>query len=200
MFEAAWEEELDGILRVHEVLCNDLRVGSLTLRAARWKNAALPMEIIIWLQESAVARWVGAAPTLLAYPTILTLHTVGMSIVVGTCAVMDLRLLGVASDVPLAGFRRAPLLVWSGFGVNAVTGVLLFLPSAETKATQTIFFIKLGLIALALMTYGRIRRLAFRDDRAPALPVSSEVKALAVLSLLLWIGATVAGRLMAYIQ
>src|SRR5262245_43613638 len=119
------------------------------------------MEIIIWLQESAVARWVGAAPTLLAYPTTLPRHSVGRSIVVGTCAVIDLRLLGVASDVPLAGFRRAPLLVWGGFGVNAVTGVLLFLPSAETKATQTIFFIKLGLIALALMTYGRIRRLAF---------------------------------------
>jgi hypothetical protein len=158
------------------------------------------MEIFIWLQESAVARWVGAAPTLLAYPTILTLHTAGMSVVVGTCAVMDLRLLGIAGDVPLTGFRRAPLLVWSGFGVNAVTGILLFLPSAETKATQTIFFIKLGLIALALMTYGRIRRLMFRDDQAPARPVSTEVKMLAVLSLVFWTGATVTGRLMAYIQ
>ena len=70
------------------------------------------------------------APTLLAYPTILTLHTAGMSVVVGTCAVLDLRVLGIAADVPFASLRRAPLFVWSGFSVNALTGALLFLPSA----------------------------------------------------------------------
>ena len=158
------------------------------------------MDIFILLQESALAQWVGAAPTLLAYPTILTLHTAGMSVVVGTCAVIDLRLLGVASDVPLTGFRRAPLLVWSGFGVNAITGVLLFLPAAEQKATQTIFFVKLALIGLALLTYGRIRRLVFRDIATAAPPISAEAKVLAMLSLLLWTGATVTGRLMAYMQ
>jgi hypothetical protein len=51
------------------------------------------MQIFTWMQDSALAQWVGSAPTLLAYPTILTLHTAGMSIVVGTCAVIDLRLL-----------------------------------------------------------------------------------------------------------
>ena len=158
------------------------------------------MDLLIWLQESALAQWVGSAPTLLAYPTILTLHTAGMSVVVGTCAVIDLRILGVAGDVPFTSFRRAPLFVWSGFTVNAITGALLFLPAAEQKATQTAFFIKLVFIALALLAYGRIRRLVFRETVSTTAPTSMEARALAVLSLVLWAGATVAGRLMAYTQ
>jgi hypothetical protein len=60
------------------------------------------MEFFTWLQDTTFAHWVASDPSLLAYPTILTLHTVGMAIVVGTCVVMDLRLLGVGAEgVPL---------------------------------------------------------------------------------------------------
>ena len=59
------------------------------------------------LQESAFAQWVAGSPSLLAYPTVLTLHTVGMAIVVGTCVVMDLRLLGIGADVPLSALAGA---------------------------------------------------------------------------------------------
>jgi hypothetical protein len=157
------------------------------------------MEFFTWLQDTTFAHWVAGSPSLLAYPTILTLHTVGMAIVVGTCAVMDLRLLGVGEGVPLGALQGAPLLVWTGFFINAATGLALFTTDAEHKATQTVFFVKLALIFLALIVYGRIRRLVFRSPAALAAPISSEVKALAILSLILWSGATVAGRLMAYL-
>jgi hypothetical protein len=157
------------------------------------------MEFLTWLQESPLAQWVGAAETLLAYPTILTLHTVGLAIVVGTCVVMDLRLLGIPPGVPLSAFRRAHVLIWSAFAVNAITGVLLFLPAAEQKAFQTVFYVKLACIALALVAYGRIRALVFRNASTLASPISLEVRALAVVSLIFWTGATVSGRLMAYI-
>jgi hypothetical protein len=158
-----------------------------------------PMEFLTRLQDSALAQWVGGAETLLAYPTILTLHTVGLSIVVGTCVVIDLRILGVAREAPLSALRRAPLLVWSAFIVNAVTGVLLFLPSAEQKAFQTIFYVKLACIAVALFAYARIRALVFRDAASLAAPIPPEARTFAVVSLIFWTGATVAGRLMAYI-
>ena len=157
------------------------------------------MEFLTRLQDSALAQWVGGAETLLAYPTILTLHTVGLSIVVGTCVVMDLRLLGIARGMPLSAFQRAPLLIWSAFAVNAITGVLLFLPAAEQKAFQTIFYVKLACIAVALIAYVRIRAIVFRDAAALAAPIPREARALAALSLIFWAGATVAGRLMAYI-
>lgn len=151
------------------------------------------------LQESAFAQWVAGSPSLLAYPTVLTLHTVGMAIVVGTCVVMDLRLLGVGADVPLSALTGAPRLVWTGFVVNAATGIALFTTDAEHKATQTVFFVKLFLILLGLLVYARLRRLLARRGGIAALPVSGEMKALAVISLIVWTGATVAGRLMAYL-
>ena len=157
------------------------------------------MGFFTWLQDTPFAHWVASNPSLLAYPTILTLHTVGMAIVVGTCVVMDLRLLGIGEGVPLAALIGAPRLVWTGFFINAATGLALFTTDAEHKATQTVFFVKLSLIFLALAVYGRIRALVFRGPAAIAAPISSEVRALAILSLILWTGATVAGRLMAYL-
>jgi hypothetical protein len=158
------------------------------------------MEFFSWLQDTPFAHWVASDPSLLAYPTILTLHTVGMAIVVGTCVVMDLRLLGVAADgVPLGAFGSAPKLVWTGFLINAATGIALFTTDAEHKSTQTVFFVKLALIFLALAVYGRLNKVVFKRPAVFTAPITNEAKALAILSLILWTGATVAGRLMAYL-
>src|SRR5688572_2935656 len=58
------------------------------------------MSFLIWLQESPFGLWV--AESIWAYPIILTLHTVGFGVLVGTSAFLDLRLLGVGAGVPLA--------------------------------------------------------------------------------------------------
>jgi hypothetical protein len=122
-----------------------------------------------------------------------------MAVVVGTCTMMALRVLGVASEMPLAAFGRAPRLVWSGFTVNAATGFALFAIDAEHKATQGVFYVKLACIALALVCYTQIRRRAFAVQGGADASPGGGVKGLAVLSLVLWTGATVAGRLMAYL-
>jgi len=158
------------------------------------------MGFFSWLQDTPFAHWVASDPSLLAYPTILTLHTVGMAIVVGTCVVMDLRLLGVGADgVPLRAFGGAPKLVWTGFLINAATGLALFTTDAEHKSTQTVFFVKLALIFLALAVYARLNAVVFKRPDRFTLPITGEAKALAVLSIILWTGATIAGRLMAYL-
>lgn len=158
------------------------------------------MEFLTWLQGSAVSQWIAGSPSLLAYPTFLTLHTAGMSVVVGACAVMALRVLGVAPEMPLSAFRHVPRIVWGGFAVNATTGFGLFAMDAEHKATQTVFYVKLLLIALALICYARLRRRVFaRPGAAVDARIGREAKVLAVFSLILWTGATVAGRLMAYL-
>jgi hypothetical protein len=90
--------------------------------------------------------------------------------------------------------------MWIGFALNATTGAILFAAAAVIKGTQWIFYAKLGLIASALLVDGRLRRRLFGDRAEADGPGPSPAKRLAVLSLVLWTGAIVAGRLMAYME
>jgi hypothetical protein len=149
------------------------------------------------LQDSAFSQWVVGSESLLAYPTILTLHTVGLALVVGAAVVVDLRTLGVGAAIPLATLRSAFRVFWVGFGINLVSGLILFASEATTKGTQPVFFIKLTLVIVALLVTSALRRSTFAgatDERA-----SPRARTLASASLVLWAAAIVAGRLMAYL-
>ena len=154
-----------------------------------------------WLQDSALGVWTRESPSIWAYPTVLTLHTVGLGMLVGANAVIDFRLLGFAPRLPIAALAPLYRFMWAGLIMNAVTGVMLFTADAAAKAVQPIFYVKLTLIALALATTSRIRTKAARADAHPdagAAPRASLGRA-AALSLLLWAAAITAGRLMAYL-
>ena len=159
-------------------------------------------EFLQKLQDSDFGVWVSSAPTLFAYPTILMLHTVGLAMVVGPIAVLSLRLLGVGARMPISVFRSVFKIMWWGFLLNAGTGIALFISEAAEKGEQVDFYVKLTLIALALITAMRMKRVVFagRDDAAVDRAVPPQAKSLAVASLLLWSGAITAGRLMAYLK
>jgi len=154
-----------------------------------------------WLQGSAVGVWTRESPSIWAYPTVLTLHTVGFGVLVGANAVIDFRLLGFAPRLPIPSLAPLYRFMWAGFVINAVTGAMLFASDATTKAGQPVFYIKLTLIALALVVTAVIRRTLERGG--PALRESDAGPGpcgrLAALSLVLWAGAVTAGRLMAYL-
>jgi hypothetical protein len=158
------------------------------------------MQFMWALEDSSFAQWIAGAPTIWAYPSILTFHTVGMAMVVGASAVLDLRLLGVGPQVPVDRLKGVFRPLWFGFWLNAVTGVLLFVAHAAEKVVQEVFYVKLGLIALALITVVRIRRQVFPAGSAASAPIAPRTKILAIASLVLWAGAITAGRLMAYIN
>ena len=153
------------------------------------------------LQDSSVGYWVSTAPTIWAYPTILMLHTIGLAMVVGPNAVLDLRLLGAGSRVPISELRPVFRIMAVGFLINASTGIALFISEATEKGVAWIFYVKLTLIAVALLVATRLRRRLFvRGNAPPPERVSVGVKVLAVASLALWFGAITAGRLMAYVK
>jgi hypothetical protein len=144
------------------------------------------------IEGSALAAWVRESPSIWAYATILTLHTVGLAIVVGVNVVVDLRLLGWAPAISLTALRAVFPVMWAGFAINFASGLLLFIADATTKSVQLVFYVKLTCITLALIVARTIaKRLRQPDDR--------NLHALATASLLLWAGAIVAGRLMAYL-
>jgi len=151
------------------------------------------------LQDSSVGYWVSTAPTIWAYPTILMLHTVGLALIVGPNAVFDLRILGSGRRIPIAALRPVFPIMWIGLAINASTGIALFISEAAEKGTAWIFYVKLLLIALALIAAARTRRIVFADGGAAETGiVPVQAKALAAASLVLWFGAITSGRLMAY--
>ena len=151
------------------------------------------------LQDSAFAAWVVGSDSLWAYPMILTMHTVGLGIVVGAAVIIDLRLLGVGPAIPLDEINRVFPLFWVGFVINLVSGVMLFVSEAVDKATQPVFLVKLFFVITGVVVTARIRRLVV-GDAATAGSVPSRSRTLAMASLALWAGAIVAGRLMAYLK
>jgi hypothetical protein len=150
------------------------------------------------LQDSAFSQWVVGSESILAYPTILTLHTVGLALVVGTAIVVDLRTLGVGEAIPLATLRNLFRIFWLGFGINLASGLVLFASEATTKGTQPVFYIKLALVATGLVVTSAIRRGTFAGHGAETGP-TPRARALAIASLAIWAAAIVAGRLMAYL-
>jgi hypothetical protein len=157
------------------------------------------MDFIIQLQHSAVMDWVRESGSLLGYPAILFLHTIGLAIVAGLNGAIDLRLLGVAPRIPLASLIRFFPFIWAAFAVTALSGVTLLIADAETKLRSPVFYIKMVFIILALINLQLLKKRVFSDPDMDAHPVSSQAQMLALSSLVLWIGATTAGRLMAYI-
>lgn len=156
------------------------------------------MELLASLENTTVATWVRTSSSILGYPTVLTLHTLGLGILVGASWVLDLRILGFASAIPLSAFLRTFRVMWVGFWINTASGLLLFAADATTKGATLLFMSKLALIAVGVATIPLIRRAVF-DGGAGSDVVSPRARRLALVSLGVWTAAIAAGRLMAYL-
>ena len=157
------------------------------------------MEFLAWLENSPLSTWIRESSSLWAYPTVLFLHTIGLATVVGVSAGIDLRILGVAPELPLVPMTRLFPIIWAAFGINAVSGTALLIADATTKLANPVFYIKMIFIVLALINLRLLKIRVFGDPLLDQRPLSANAKILAATSLIFWLGATIAGRLMAYI-
>ena len=91
------------------------------------------MAFFAWLEASGLAEWVRMSTE--GYPTVITLHAIGMAIMVGLCVIVDLRLLGRFDGIPYESMQRLLPVAWVGFLINtfvstpgpAITGTLIML-------------------------------------------------------------------------
>ena len=81
--------------------------------------------MLTWLESTKFAVWLGESGSVWAFPTVLTLHTMGMAVLVGASWVLDMRLLGVNRRVPLSAYRWVFPVVAIGLLVSVVTGVIM---------------------------------------------------------------------------
>src|SRR6266850_7522668 len=130
------------------------------------------------LEQSAFSTWLLSSNSIWAYPTVLTLHTFGMMVLVGASAMLDLRLLGFGRGIPLDSLKTLFRLMWIAFWLNAVTGSMLFAADATKRGTSVIFLVKLLLVALGVITIVLIRRNVY-DKNPDPVSVSGTARKLA---------------------
>ena len=105
----------------------------------------------IWLEATSLSTWIRESTSVFAFPTILSMHTIGMGFVAGLNAAVALRILGFAPSVPLLEMRRFFPVMWAGFWINAVSGVLLLIGYPTKAFTNPVFYVKMSFIAAALI-------------------------------------------------
>ena len=149
--------------------------------------------LFLWLESTAFSVWMRESPALYAFPGILAVHTVGLGFLAGLNGALDLRLLGVARNIPPAAFLRFLPVMWVGLWINVVSGIAVLLAYPTKALTNPVFYLKLGLIGAALVV---LRALLQRTRAAQA--ARATTKMLAAASLITWAAAITAGRLLAY--
>src|SRR5215471_6874931 len=152
--------------------------------------------ILSSLESSALATRI--RESLLLFPMLESFHVIGLTMVFGTIAIIDLRLLGLASTHrPFTRIANDVLKwTWAAFGLTAITGALMFTTNAGVYFHNFYFRSKMLLLLLAGINMLVFELTAGRSveqwDKNGSAPLSG--KTMAALSIVLWISIIFLGR------
>lgn len=137
-----------------------------------------------------------------AYPATEALHILGIGLLFGSIAIVDLRLMGLGRRLPVSALT-AFAVPWSlaGFVLAATTGLLMFTAHVAEFITLPVFMLKMGLILAGGINAAILHTGVLRDTRAwdTGTPTPLAAKVAGGLSIALWIGVVACGRLLAYL-
>ncbi len=133
------------------------------------------------------------------FPWLESIHVLAIVLVVGSIAMVDLRLLGWASrDRPVGALTREVLpITWMAFALALITGVLMFCAKAVIYGHNTYFLLKIGFLLLAAGNMLIFHKFSYRDVAAWGVPGGALPQAAKVaggMSLLLWVCIVAFGR------
>ena len=151
----------------------------------------LPAEFFRWCSNTALAQAV--AKSMWGFAIIETLHIIGLTMLLGSIFVLNLRVLGYGAKQPAAQLAK-DVLRWAlaGFVLIIGTGVVMFMSAATTYMGSDPFAIKLGLLILAIVAQVTMHKI-------PGMYAGTAAgKIMACLALLCWFGVAYAGRGIAF--
>jgi Family of unknown function (DUF6644) len=158
------------------------------------------MDYVVALEHSQAAIFVSHSSWI--FSAFLMIHVTAIAIVVGMIAIVDLRLLGLASrkSAVTALCREALPWTWAAFAVSAITGAILFLAQPVKYFGNFAFQMKFALMALAGVNMLVFQLITYRDvaawDRDGTIPLAARLAG--AISLLSWIAVVAYGRWTAY--
>ncbi len=147
-----------------------------------------------WSETNAFFIWLRESPSIWAYPTVFFLHTIGLVFTAGASIIINMRLLGAGSQLPVAPFARFYRPIWIGIWLTVISGAVMLASDIETRLGNRLFPVKMAFVALAIALTFVLRRRIAQSNESPS------TRALAALSILCWLGSVTAGRFMAYFQ
>jgi len=149
-----------------------------------------------WLHETPLAETIRS--NALLFPWVESVHVLAITLVVGSIAAVDLRLLGVASRSRAVTqlIRDILPLTWVAFAIAVLTGITLFTSNAIQYAHNGPMQVKMSLLVIAGINMLVFHLVTYRSvsawDEAPRAPLP--VRLAGATSLLLWIGVVAFGR------
>ena len=152
-----------------------------------------------WMQST----WINGLAVNYAWswPTLETIHFIGMSMLIGAIIIMDLRLIGVQRVIPSLSVHTLLPVAFIGFGLNLLTGIMFLFGDPHRYFINISFQIKMVLVLLAglnALLYA-IKVAPSMATAAPHDPMPALAKAVGATSLTLWIGVICFGRLIPYL-
>jgi hypothetical protein len=155
------------------------------------------LQLIAAFEQNSFSVWIRESPSLLAFPFILYLHTLGLAMLAGINVGLDFWLLarGTVPSFDLKGLYRV---MWLGFAVNLLSGLALLAAYPAKALTNWVFYLKLALVAVGVVVLERLKKELIVAADVPSRTVTPSGRRLAMLSLFVWAGTIFAGRLLAY--
>jgi hypothetical protein len=137
------------------------------------------------------------------WPLCETLHYLGLSLLLGTVGLFDLRLLGIAKGIPPRAIHR--LVPWgvAGYAVNVLTGIVFFSGHPDQYFYNDAFRFKALFMVVAginLVAFYATPLVENMKSLAPGAKASFLVKLVAGTSLTMWIAVLVCGRLLTFFR
>jgi hypothetical protein len=155
------------------------------------------------LPASAIFEWLSTSPWAnamngpeWAFPVVQSIHFMGFALSIGTIAIVDLRLLGLAMRRQTASQLAADLAPWTvaGFAVMLITGFLMFSADAVVYHVNPSFQFKMMCLAVALLFHFTIHR---RATGSKVSPIAAGMAG--ALSIVLWTAVVAGGRMIAFV-
>jgi hypothetical protein len=133
------------------------------------------------------------------FPALEVIHIYSMIFLITAVTLFDLSFMGfpVGSDAISRVAKMALRWTWVCFGINALSGTLLFMSRAPEYAGNWAFQLKLALVFVGMIAHTVILRKAVRWETVPSMGFGSKLL-VGGISLLIWVGVIIASRWIAY--
>ena len=157
------------------------------------------VSLLASLEGTAFSEWV--LISMLGFPTLIALHSVGMGVAVGLSLIVTLRLNRVITGIDARLLPRLLTVAVSGFVLNLITGLALFVSRGTEYIASGIFLLKMLLVIVSAAILFWLRRHLIALAQMPdGEAVDSSAKQMSVVFTVTWFCAVITGRLIAYLS